>query len=120
MFGLTWKKYLPVIAIMIKRSAKEEQTLSLNGTDFRRAAAGRKIRYSFSNLQLNNGRIKNSLTHSPLAVEFGQLLAEDMLTRNLVKGNQFEFSMNNDFQLRIKNVAAGLSEVPQEGATEEK
>jgi hypothetical protein len=103
MFTQTWKKYLPVIVILLKRSATGVQTLSMNHTDFERAAGGRKIKYSFSQLQLNNGRINTAVKQAPLAKEFAVLLQEDELTRRLLVGQYFEFSMNNDFQLTIKN-----------------
>jgi len=34
MFTQTWKKYLPVILIMLKRSVNGDQSLSMNHTDF--------------------------------------------------------------------------------------
>ena len=43
MFTQTWKKYLPVILILMKKSALEDQVLKVNQTDFERAAGGRKI-----------------------------------------------------------------------------
>ena len=103
MFAQTWKKYMPVIAILLKRSAAGEQSLSMNDTDFRRAAGGRKIKFSFSRLQLNNGRINNGMELSPIAKEFAVLLQEGEITRTILKEQQFEFAMNNDFQLSIKN-----------------
>src|SRR5690349_19234261 len=103
MFTQTWKKYLPVIALLLKRSSKGDQSLAMNHTDFERAAGGKKIKYSFASLRLNNGRMGTNEKLTPLAKEFGQLLAENELTRDLIKGQQLEFSMTNDFQLSIKN-----------------
>ena len=34
MFLQTWKKYLPVIILLMKRSEKGEQVLDMNYTDF--------------------------------------------------------------------------------------
>lgn len=124
MFTQTWKKYLPVIAILIKRSASADQTLSMNHTDFERAAGGRKIKYSFSQLQLNNGRINTAIKQAPLAKEFAELLQEDELTRRLLPGHQFEFSLSNDFQLTIRNNTpvpepASETEQPQEETAEQ-
>lgn len=103
MFTQTWKKYLPVIVILLKRSVTGDQMLNMNHTDFERAAGGRKIKYSFNNLFLNNGRIDNTVKISPVAREFAEVLQENDLTKNLLKQQQFEFSMNNDFRLLIKN-----------------
>lgn len=104
MFSQTWKKYLPVITILLKRSASGEQTLAMNHTDFSRAAGGRKIKYSFHGLFLNNGRIDNTVKISPLAREFAEVLQENEQTRKLLQKQNFEFSMNNEFQLLIKNL----------------
>ena len=103
MFSQVWKKYLPVIVILMKRSANGEQSLSMNPSDFQRAAGGRKIKYSFANLHLTNGRINNTVKHQPLAREFAVTLQEDEMIRKILPQKHFEFSMNNSFQLVIKN-----------------
>jgi hypothetical protein len=108
MFTQTWKKYLAVITILLKRSATGDQSLKMNHTDFERAAGGRKIKYSFTCLRLNKGRVDSSTKPSPLAVELGQVLMENDQTRPMVKSMYLEFSMNNDFQLVIKNNTAAI------------
>ena len=105
MFSQTWKKYLPVISILIKRTAQGEQMLALNNTDFDRAAGGRKIKYSFNHLQLNKGRINTDVKHTPFAKEFSVILQEDENVQKLLATLQLEFSLNNQLQLRIRNTA---------------
>lgn len=103
MFSQVWKKYLPVIMILLKRSANGDQTLSMNPSDFQRAAGGRKIKYSFANLQLINVRINNMVKHQPLAREFAEVMQEDETVRKFLQHKHLEFSMSNGFQLTIKN-----------------
>jgi hypothetical protein len=103
MFTQTWKKYVPVIVILLKRSASGDQTLRVNQTDFERAAGGRKIKYSFSQLQLNKGRINTAVKHMPVAKELAEVLQEDDTAKKMLVGNQFEFSLSTDFILTIKN-----------------
>jgi len=103
MFTQTWKKYLPVIAILIKRSASGDQTLSMNNTDFGRAAGGRKIKFSFTHLQINNGRINTQVKHAAVAKELGAVLQEDEVIKKLLVGQQLEFALTNDLTLSIKN-----------------
>ncbi len=103
MFTQTWNKYLPVIKILINRSATGKQTLGMNRTDFERAAGGRKVKYSF-NFMLHNGRIQNKTNLTPLARELAALLYENELTKKLVRGQELEFSMSSDFHLNIKNL----------------
>ena len=123
MFIQVWTKYVPVIALLIKKSAKGEQSLGMNHTDFERAAGGKRIKYSFSGVQLDNGRLNTTEKLSPFAREFAQLLIENESTRALLKEQRLEFSMTNDFQLLIKNKTpnndhadneTGVSETVQE------
>ena len=112
MFTQTWKKYLAVIVILMKRSATGEQTLAMNHTDFERAAGGRKIKYSFNNLYLNKGRIDNTFKLTPVAREFAEVLQENDLTKTLLRQNQLAFTMSNDFHLTIKNTTPVSIEDP--------
>jgi len=118
MFSQVWKKYLPVIMILLKRSVNGEQSLSMNPSDFQRAAGGRKIKYSFTNLQLTNGRINNMVKHQPLAREFATVLQEDEISRKFLQHKHLEFSMSNGFQLTIKNNTAPVEPVTPDGETE--
>jgi hypothetical protein len=114
MFSQTWKKYLPVITILIKRTAQGEQTLALNNTDFDRAAGGRKIKYSFNHLQLNKGRINTEVKHTPFAKEFSVILQEDEAVQKLLATLYLEFSLNNQLQLKIRNTAVDETAVTDE------
>lgn len=102
MFIQTWNKYLPIIKILMKRSVNGDQVLDMNTTDFQRAAGGRKVKYTFS-FSLLKGRPQLTSTISPLAKELITVLQEDDMTRKLIRAQDFEFSMNNSFQLHIKN-----------------
>ncbi len=111
MFSQIWKKYLPLIAILIKRSATAVQTVTLNQTDFERAAGGRKIKYSFTHLQLNKGRINTEVKHSPFAKEFSVVMQEDENIQRLLAAASLEFSLNNQFLLTVRNTAPVAEEV---------
>jgi hypothetical protein len=103
MFSQTWKKYLPVIAILIKRSASGDQTMRLNNTDFERAAGGRKIKFSFTHLQLNKSRINTQIKQGAVAKELAVVLQEDEAVKKLLADQWLEFALSNDFTLTIKN-----------------
>jgi hypothetical protein len=102
MFSQTWSKYMPVIRILIKKSAGSDQVLNMNSTDFIRATGGRKIKFSFD-MQLMNGQLVESARQTPVAKEFALLLQEDEQARKLIKHQKLGFAMNNSFQLSIKN-----------------
>ena len=118
MFTQTWKKYLPVIAILLKRSVQGVQELKMNMTDFERAAGGRKIKFSFTNLHMINGRINKTVQHANLAKELSLLLQEDEQTRKLLQKQHFEFSMTNSFQLSIKNNTPPAETIDEASAEE--
>ncbi|NJO25223.1 MAG: hypothetical protein HC867_04725 [Bacteroidia bacterium] len=103
MFTHVWKKYMPVIAILLKRSVNGPQTLDMNYTDFERAAGGKKVKFSFSSLKLENGRILNGTRHTPLAKDLVLALQESELTQKMIRKQQIEFSMVNGCQLVIQN-----------------
>ena len=104
MFAQTWKKYLPVIAILLKRSANGDQTLNLDAADFMRAAGGRKIKFSFANVRLNDGRTDYTTKLSPMAKEFIDSLLDSDLVKVLIRNRQLDFELNSNFQLLIKNI----------------
>ncbi|TMI62879.1 MAG: hypothetical protein E6H07_15865 [Bacteroidetes bacterium] len=108
MFRQTWKIYLPVINILIKKSATGEQSLSMNHTDFERAAGGRKIKFSFSAIEINNGRIPISSKLMPLASDLVMLLQEDDQSKKLLANRKFEFAMSNDFMLAIRDITVAV------------
>src|SRR6266498_1146369 len=118
MFIQTWNKYLPIIKILFKRSVNAEQKLDMNSTDFQRAAAGRKVKYSFS-ITLVKGRIQNVDNPPPLAKDLVAALQEDDVTRTFIRQNELELSMNSNFQLLIKNTTSPVTE-PEPQAEEEK
>jgi hypothetical protein len=102
MFFQTWVKYIPIIRILLKRSVKEEQTLEMNGSDFQRAAGGKKVKYNFS-FSLHLGKLQNLESAPPLGRDLIDALQDDEITRLFIKENHLEFSMNKNFQLLIRN-----------------
>ena len=103
MFTQTWKIYLPAILILIKRSAQGEQVLSMNHSDFERAAGGRKMKFSFVNLQLNKGKINSDEKHLPIARELASLLQLDPIASRLISTMHIDFNFGRDMKLIIRN-----------------
>lgn len=103
MFVQVWKKYLPVITILLKRSVNGVQTLEMNHTDFERAAGGKKVKFNFSSLQIVNGRVTQGAKNLPIAKDLASVLLDNELTFKLIKKQQLEFSMMEGFQLVIQN-----------------
>ena len=101
MYTHIWRKYLPVIKILLKKSAGAEQKLGLNRTDFEKGSRSGKPSCSFS-IIMEKGRL---ITPSPPAParELIALLHEDETAKVLLKQNDYKISLNNELQLRIIN-----------------
>lgn len=112
MYTQIWSKYLPIIKILLKRSANGNQTLELNRIDFERAGSGRKAGYKFL-ITLNAGRIANVLSGMPLAKDLADVMVADTAIREILAKGNYEIGLNTRFQLSIKNVS------PAEEATTE-
>jgi len=105
MYNHIWKKYLPIIKILLKKSISEDQVLDLNRIDFERAGTGRKAGYKFK-IEFTGGKIGNVISGSTLAMHLGQIILEDDGAREIIAENNFEVSLNTKFQLTIKHVPA--------------
>ena len=101
MYAQIWTKYLPVIRILLKKSATEEQRLGLNRTDFEKGNRNRKPTCSF-NVRISNGRF-NTVSQSAPAKELIAVLLEDEVAKKLLRENNYHFVLNADLQLRIVN-----------------
>jgi hypothetical protein len=104
MYTYIWNKYLPVIRILLKKSAAGDQLLSLNREDFERAGTGRKAGYKFV-IAFTDGKVSNVISGSDLASHLASAMLEDDATKAVLRGGQYEVILNTKFQLTIKNTA---------------
>ena len=104
MYNHIWKKYLPIIRILMKKSITEAQILSLNKIDFERAGTGRKAGYKFK-IELAEGKVSNVISGSALAMQLAETILEDEAAKQIMEDHNFEIALNTKFQLIITNVA---------------
>lgn len=109
MYNHIWKKYLPIIRILMKKSNTENQVLDLNRVDFERAGTGRKAGYKFT-IEFTNGKVGNVISGSPLAMHLAQVILEDDSAKEILSENNYEVSLNTKFQLSIKHVDTDAAE----------
>ncbi len=102
MYTHIWNKYLPVIRILLKKSAAEQQKMGMNRTDFEKGNRSRKPACSF-NVELVNGRF-STITQSAPAKELVAVLLEDQVAKTLLRQNHYTISLNSDLQLSITNI----------------
>ena len=95
---------MPFINIHLKKSAVEDQVLTLNRVDFERAGTGRKAGYKFT-IQFRKGRVSNLISSSPLATNLSAVLLQDGVIKDLLQKSDYDVSLNTRFQLHIKNLS---------------
>lgn len=103
MYNHIWKKYLPIIRILMKKSVSGDQVLDLNRVDFERAGTGRKAGYKFT-IEFTDGKVGNVISGSALAMNLAAVMLEDDGAKQIISENNYEISLNTKFQLSIKNV----------------
>jgi len=97
----TWKKYLPVIRLHLKRSLAEEQQFKLNITDFESAGERGKSGYTF-NLQMENGKVTNNISGSAVARDLFELLKTDETIKAFLQDRSVKISVGKSFMLTIR------------------
>lgn len=102
MYTYTWKKYLPVIRLLMKKSATGEQSLSLNRIDFEKSVKLRKPTCTFS-VEIAKGRIRG-LNPPVVARDLLETLLQDPATESMLRTQQYGLSMGSDYKLHIKNL----------------
>ena len=103
MYNHIWRKYLPIIKILLKKSRTEDQVLLLNRVDFEKAGTGRKAGYKFT-IEFTDGKVGNVISGSPLAMNLAEVILEDQAAKDILVENNFEVSLSTKFQLTIKCV----------------
>lgn len=101
MYIITWKKYLPVIRLLLKKSALAEQKMTLNRTDFERTSRIRKPVCSFD-IEVINGRL-NRLNPAAQVKSLMEVLTQDEVASQLLRKKHYAITLSSDFQLSIRN-----------------
>ena len=104
MYNHIWKKYLPIIRILMKKSGSGDQVLDLNRVDFERAGTGRKAGYKFT-IEFTDGKVGNVISGSALAMHLESVLLEDDGAKQIISESNYEITLNTKFQLSIKNTS---------------
>lgn len=100
MYKQIWKKYVPVVKILMKKSDSEPQILELNKLDFDSAGV-RKTNFKFK-IEFHNGKVSNVIHDSPIAVELAHQLLENEQTSEILNDKNFTISVNSKYQLTIQ------------------
>ncbi|QHS57747.1 hypothetical protein GWR56_20165 [Mucilaginibacter sp. 14171R-50] len=97
----TWRKYIPVIRLHLKRSLNEDQSFKLNITDFESAGDRGKSGYTFS-LAIENGKVTNNISGSAVARDLYEALKADDAINEMMRDKNIKISVGKSFVLSIK------------------
>ena len=107
MYTQVWKKFLPVIRIMIKRSMTGDQVVKMNRTDFDKAGGGKKVGFNFL-LEYLDGKVNNRFT-SQIAKELVAVLQADEVIMATMANRSFQLEMNPKCELKIRYTPTQLA-----------
>ena len=102
MYTYTWKKYLPVIRLLLKKSLVADQFVTLNRIDFEKNSKARKPSCSFD-IEVINASL-NQQTQSTAAKNLIDILMEDPAAKTLLRQNHFAIKLSSAFELTIRNI----------------
>ncbi|MES2427153.1 MAG: hypothetical protein V4560_09270 [Bacteroidota bacterium] len=97
----TWRRYIPVIRLHLKRSLIAEQSFKLNITDFESAGDRGKSGYTF-NITMENGKVTNNISGSAVARDLYEALKTDEATKAMLQDKAIKISVGKSFLLSIK------------------
>src|ERR1700759_3307497 len=97
----TWRRYIPVIRLHLKRSLIAEQSFKLNITDFESAGDRGKSGYTF-NITMENGKVTNNISGSAVARDLYEALKTDEAINAMLQGKTVKISVGKSFLLSIK------------------
>ena len=117
MYTYTWKKYLPVIRLLLKRAATADQQMSLNRIDFEKGNKTRKPVVSFS-FEIIEGKLQ--MLNLPVAgKDLLEILMQDDTARTLLRQNHYFISLDSNLQLSVRsNTKAGDDAASDEEGSE--
>jgi hypothetical protein len=95
-----WKKYLPVIRLLLKKTAETDQKLQIYKHEFASTGAKNKLGYIF-NLEIVNGKAVNKSSAIAVSFDLLNVLNDNALTSEWLKGKSVKISVNKACELTM-------------------
>ena len=102
MYQHIWKKYLPVIKILMKKSAASQQVLEIDRVDFEKAGAARKAGNKCY-IEFHKGKVTGTVGNAAMAMNLASTLQEDDTIRQILQDHHYSLELNTRFQLIIRD-----------------
>ena len=110
-YDSVWQKYIPVVRILLKKSAAEQQALLINRVDFERAGISRKSGYKFE-VGFTNGKPDTIFIENELVQSFIAAIQNDETIHQHLLLNSYTFTFSTNYQLQIKNTGLLKEAIP--------
>jgi hypothetical protein len=112
-----WKKYLPVIRLLLKKTTDGEQKLQLYKHEFEATGARNKLGYIFS-LELLDGKPLYKSNNSAVSHDLYSLISENEAITSWMKNQHVKISVNRACEMTFSSNAQTMTtEMVQEVAT---
>lgn len=98
-----WKKYLPVIRLLLKKTEKGEQKLQLYKHEFEKTGAKNKLGYIFS-IELANGKPVTKIDQKAVAFDLLTVMNENEDVVQWLKEKRILISTNRACELVFQKV----------------
>jgi hypothetical protein len=98
MYTQLWKKYLPVIRLLLKKTVDGEQKLQIYKHEFESTGARNKLGYVFS-LELVNGKPINKSAATAVASDLYGVLSSNEAVAEWLKDQKIKISVGRSCEL---------------------
>jgi hypothetical protein len=106
MYTLLWKKYLPAIRVLLKKSNENNQKLLLYKHEFESTGARNKLGYVFTLEMLNGKPINKSHSTAP-AFDLYTLMMENEVIASWLKNQHVKIHVARSCELNITSTKTG-------------
>lgn len=106
MYTLLWKKYLPAIKVLLKKSNENDQKLLLYKHEFESTGARNKLGYVFK-LEILNGKPLNKSNSTAPAYDLYTLMMEHEMISAWLKNQHVKIQVSRSYELNITSAKTG-------------
>ena len=114
MYLQAWNKYLPVILILLKRSAVTPQVLAMDMGDFIKSSGGKKRKLGFAAFSLGSGQSYVNNGYPETARDLVSMLTGPAGVGYALGSRKLVFTMTNSCVLSISDMSNTASQPPSE------
>ena len=98
-----WKKYLPVIRLLLKKTSSGEQKLQLYKHEFEKTGARNKLGYVFT-LDVANGKAINGSTKTASASDLFDVMMENEAVAEWLRTQHVRISVNRACEMVMQQL----------------